>query len=123
MAGRSYESISAKRSLEAMTAKRLISPRSRAWPERLLTTLSTFVRVFIVLVVIGWILSAGNLRDIATQQPDPIHSFPVQQHGSIFYTRPALGKVYVNFPWLLAGSLLVALLTDYLQRKQVRKRS
>lgn len=98
-------------------------PFPRPLHARLLSSFSTLVRIFVVLVLIGWILSAGNLHDISRQQPDADHSFPVHEHGSIFYIRPALGKIYVNLPWLLGGSLVFAVLMDYLPKKQLRLRS
>jgi len=105
-----------------MSSRPHIAP-SPSWPDRFWTAFTSFVRVFFVVVLLAWILSLGNLRDVATDQPDTMHTFPVDQHGSTFYIHPVLGKICVTVPWLLAGSLLLALLMDYAHKKQPRKRS
>jgi hypothetical protein len=70
--------------------------------------------LFLVVACI-WPILTARIHHFSTWTPDAVHSFTVHEHGATFYLTPALGRFYVNLPWiwcsLLGTAVLVGLLT------------
>jgi hypothetical protein len=75
----------------------------------------------VLLFVATWLtflLMAFFIRNFAAPQPGAAHSFPVHEHGGTLLLGQALGKLYVNMPWMWLTTFGAGILVSALRFKK-----